>query len=266
MQIYKYWVIEKGLVYFDRGKKEIKCYGGSNVSEADASVKAREKIEKVKNKIAGDKHAFDTYEAEIREEIVRVIDEQAIVTRNRYGAQVLNVQDVMIMDIDKPKASLLDILRRQADAKDKAKIVEQVRALSQKAIYQGCGFRIYETRNGIRVIVLGKRFDPQASATVAMMKEFNCDALYTLLCHKQACFRARLTPKPSRMKLRGYKVRFPRDVVAEQEFRQWLAGYEAASRDFSVCKFIEQIGGGDIPEAVRVHDESTGIQWGQKLA
>ncbi len=49
-------------------------------------------------------------------------------------------------------------------------------------------------------------------------------------------------------------------------FQQWLAGYEAASRNFSVCKFIEQIGPGDIPEAVRFHDETTGIQWAQKLA
>jgi hypothetical protein len=266
MRIYKYWALERGTVRFDQEEKEIRCYGGSNVSEADAIVQAREKIEKVKSKIAGDEHAFDTYEVEIREEIVREIDEKAIVTRNRYGAQVLNVQDLMILDIDKPKASFLDIFRRQADAEDKAKIIEQVRALSRKSVYQSCGFRIYETRNGIRVIVLGKRFDPQAGSTVAMMKEFNCDALYTLLCQKQACFRARMTPKSGRMKLRGYKVRFPRDAETEKEFQKWLAGYEAACRNFSVCRFVSQIGRGDVPEAVRFHDEITGVQWGQELA
>lgn len=250
----------------EQEQKEITCYGGSNVSEQDAIARAREKIEKVKSKIAGDLHVFDTYQVEIREEIVRVIDEKAIVTRNRYGAQVLNVEDVMILDIDKPKASFWDLFRRQADAQDKAKIVEMVRTLSRQPRHQGCGFRVYETHKGIRVIVLGRTFDPQADATQAMMKEFNCDALYMLLCKKQACFRARLTPKPSRMRVRGHKVRFPRDGEAEREFRKWLVEYEAASRKFSVCKFVEQIGSGYIPEAVRFHDEITGIYWRQTLA
>lgn len=266
MRIYRYWVIEKGVVHFPGEDKEIRCYGGSNVSEADAVVKAREKIELVQSKISGDRRAFDAYEAEIREEIVRVIDEKAIVTRNRYGAQVLNVQDMMIMDIDRPKMSLWNIFRGRSDARDKAGIVEQVRALSQKTAYRSCGFRIYETRRGIRVIVLGRHFDPQDSATMSMMKEFNCDSLYMLLCRRQACFRARLTPKPGRMKLRGYKVRYPRDANAEAAFRQWLAGYEAASRDYSVCKFLGQIGRGTVPEAVRLHDEITGINLERKLA
>src|SRR5690349_12573456 len=266
MRIYKYWVLETGTVNLEQGVQEIKCYGGSNISDEDARVSAREKIEKVKSRIAGNPNAFDTYEADIREEIVRVINEKAIVTRNRYGAQVLNVQDLMILDIDKPKESLWDRFRRHADAKDKFKIAEMVWLLSKKDTYQGCGFRIYETRNGVRVIVLGKTFDPRAKETVAMMEEFNCDPLYMFLCRKQACFRARLTPKPSRMNLRAHKVKFPRDAEAERAVQEWLIGYEAASQNFSVCKFIGQIGEMQIPEAVRFHDEMTGINWNKKLA
>lgn len=266
MKIYKYWQIETGKGYIGQEEIEIRCYGGSNLSEEDARVKAHEKIEKVRRKLAGDKHAFDSYDVEIREEIVQALDENAVITRNRYGAQVLNVQDLMIMDIDQPKSSFLDLFRRRDESANKQKIVAMVRKLSQKPAYQGYGFRVYETKKGIRVIVLGKTFDPQADATSAMMKEFHCDALYTLLCKRQGCFRARLTPKPSRMKVRGYRVKFPRSAEDEREFQAWLVDYEAASRNYSVCKWVEQIGPGYAPEAVRVHDEISGVNRHQSLA
>jgi hypothetical protein len=99
-----------------------------------------------------------------------------------------------------------------------------------------------------------------------MMEEFNCDELYTFMCGQQDCFRARLTPKPARMKVRRHKVLFPRSAAEEAEFRAWLAEYEAASQNYSVCKFIEQIGSGNATEAVRLHDEITGAHRSQKLA
>lgn len=264
MKIYKYWAAEKATVRIGEADKEIKCYGGSNASISEAVDKAKEKIAKVQQKIAGDAHVWDDYEVEIREEIVQVVDQHSIITRNRYGAKVLNVDNLMIMDIDHPKQSFWDLLKKSKDSK--SRIVEMVRKLSQKHTSKGCAFRIYETCRGIRVIVLGRQFNPKDSATESMMKDFNCDKLYALLCKKQDCFRARLTPKPGRMKLRGYKVKFPRPRQEEAEFRTWLSGYEAASRNFSVCKLIEQIGYGDITEAVKLHDEISGINWNQTLA
>lgn len=264
MKIYRYWSIEKSKVNFGQEEKEISCYGGSNISEQDALEKAKEKIEKVKRKIHGDASVFDSYEVEIREEIIREIDAKTIITRNRYGAQVLNVQDLMILDIDKPESSFLDIFKKPKD--DKTKILELIHKLSNKAIYQGYGLRIYETFKGIRVIVLGGAFDAKAAATQKMMQEFHCDDLYSLLCSKQGCFRARLTPKPGRMKLKGRRVQFPRSSEEDEGLRVWLSAYEAASQNYGVCKFIEQIGTGNITEAVRVHDEMTGAYLHQTLA
>ncbi len=264
MKIYKYWAMEKGRVRIGQEDKEIKCYGGSNYSINEAVDKAREKVAKVQRRIAGDKHVWDDYEVEIREEIVHVVDKDSVITRNRYGAQVLNARNLMILDIDKPQKSFLDIFSRSRD--NKTRIVAMVRKLSQKPTYKSYGFRIYETFKGIRVIVLGKDFDPKDTHTETMMKDFNCDELYALLCKKQDCFRARLTPKPARMKLQRYKVTFPRARQEELEFRNWLSDYEAASRNFSVCKLIEQIGHGYISEAVRLHDEISGVQWNQQLA
>jgi hypothetical protein len=99
-----------------------------------------------------------------------------------------------------------------------------------------------------------------------MMDEFNCDPLYTRLCIKQGCYRARLTPKPYRMSMRAFKVRFPRNGE-DQEFQEWLRNYESASRNFCVCKLMEQIGRNDsLNEVVQLHDEITGINFRQTLA
>lgn len=264
MKIYKYWQIQSGNFTVDQKWFYAKCYGGSNVSEEDARLKAQEKIEKIKRKVAGDASVFETYEAEIREDIVRVISEKAIVTRNSYGAQVLNIEDVLIMDIDQPKFSFMDLFKQTTD---KQKMIELVRKLAQKPAYRDYGYRIYETQKGIRVIVLGRTFDPTARETQAMMAEFNCDRLYRFLCQKQKCFRARLTPKASRMNLRGHRVKILRTAEAEMAFQQWLAGYEAASLNYSVCKFIEQIGAGYLlPDAIQFHDEMTGIHRNLTLA
>jgi len=151
MKIYKYWVTEKQKILIEGMEQEITCYGGSNSSTGDARLNAREKAEKIQRKIKGEKHLFDEYEAEIREEILQIIDD--------HSAQ------------------------------------------------------------GARVIVLGRNFDPRDRETKKMMDGFNCDPLYTRLCLKQGCYRARLTPKPYRMKMQAYKVRFPGNGH-DPEFRQ----------------------------------------------
>lgn len=43
------------------------------------------------------------------------------------------------------------------------------------------------------------------------------------------------------MKIRRYKVQFPRESD-DSELQKWLADYEWESRNFNVCKFIEQVG------------------------
>ena len=264
MKIYKYWVTEKQKMVIDGAEQSITCYGGSNISAEDARGRAKDKAEKVKRKIKGEKHLFDEYEAEIREEILQVIDDHAAITRNRYGAKVLNAERLLILDIDKPKSSFGDLFKKRDAGQDKLKIFDMVRKLAPK--YQDYGFRIYETYQGARVIVLGRDFDARDRDTVKMMSEFNCDRLYMTLCQKQGCFRARLTPKPYRMKIRRYKVQFPREGD-DAELQGWLADYERESRNFSVCKFIEQIGSKhSVNDVMRLHDEITGANFRQPLA
>jgi len=264
MKIYKYWTLEKQTILIDGAEQEVTCYGGSNVSIEDARGKAKEKAQKIQRKIAGEKHLFEDYESEIREEILQTIDDHSVITRNRYGAQVLNVESLMILDIDKPKPSG-GLFKKKDTRPPKEQIFDMVKTLATTK-YKDLGFRIYETFQGARVIVLGKEFDPRNSETKKMMDEFNCDPLYTLLCIKQGCYRARLTPKPSRMKLKGFKVKYPREGD-DSEFQRWVSEYESMSRSFSVCKLVEQVGASHyVTDVVRLHDDVTGVSYPQRLA
>ncbi len=268
MKLYKYWISEKQTILIDGSLQQVTCYGGSNVSIEDARRAAQEKAQKIQRKIAGERHLFENYEAEIREEVLRVIDDHSAITRNRYGAQVLNTDNMLILDIDKPKSTgggLGGLFKKKDTRSPKEQIFDMVRDLA-KTKYGNYAFRLYETYQGARVIVLGQSFDPRNPQTKKMMDEFNCDPLYTLLCQKQGCFRARLTPKPSRMKFRGYKVKYPREGD-DNEFQQWVSEYENMSRGFSVCKLIDQVGTNSyMNDIVMLHDDVTGVNFPQRLA
>src|SRR5215216_4094808 len=129
MKLYKYWFTEKQKIMIEGNEQEITCYGGSNLSLEDAGIKAKEKVEKIKRKIRGEKHLFDEYEAQIREEILQIIDDHSAITRNRYGARVLNVENLLILDIDKPKTSFGDLFKKKDAGQDKLKIFDMVKRL-----------------------------------------------------------------------------------------------------------------------------------------
>ena len=268
MKIFKHWISEKRRINIQGENKEITTYGGSNASVEDAAFRAKEKMDKIIRKINGESDVFEDYEVEIREEILQTLDSKTIITRNRYGAQVMNAESLMFLDIDKPKpAGLGGLFKKSSPESDKEKIYEMVRKLATASKYQGLAFRTYETFQGARVIVLGRDFDPRELFAMGMMKEFNCDALYTAICRKQACFRARLTPKPRRIQMESYKVKYPREGM-DAAYETWLQRYETESRRYSVCRFVEQLGTSPfgMPEAVRMHDELTGANLHQPLA
>jgi hypothetical protein len=267
MKIYQYWVKEAAKVSVDQEEVEIVCYGGSNDSEEAAWVKAQEKIDLIRRKIAGEEGLFEDYEIEIREQILDQLHEGAIVTRNRYGAQVLNVEKMMILDIDRAKWSWSLRQLLTFGQSNKERILARLRHLAKKPRYQECNFRIYETFQGIRVLVLGRHFDPRSQESQQMMRDFHCDPLYRRLCVKQGCFRARLSPKPGRIGVQKIRVLFPRTAEEEERFQGWLLDYETASKNFSVCRFVEQLGSAPLNDMVRFHDVACGVDWKQqKLA
>lgn len=94
MIIYKFWTKTTDKIFIDGQSQMISCYGGSNESLKNAEEKAREKIKWIQQKVSKNHlpKVLENYEIEIREELVKRIDAQNAITRNRYGALILNCE------------------------------------------------------------------------------------------------------------------------------------------------------------------------------
>src|SRR5690349_17863307 len=166
MNIYRYWHRETVEIRIGGEPAKINVYGRSNVSDEDARANALERARWVERKIAGEKLAREEYAVDIREEIVLEIDEHNIVTRNRYGARVLNTDSVMIIDVDHHRKTFLESLGF-GKRDNKAAIFDDLEKMARRPEYAQLGFRVYETALGARVIVTGGYFDPASPQAAA---------------------------------------------------------------------------------------------------
>ena len=222
------------------------CWRWSDESVANAQRDADARAAELERLFASGQR-LDRYgysDRPLREEVLEQQPGVAI-TRNVYGAQILNAERAMFVDID-----FADDPSREGSALAK---------LRAWATQHGLATRAYRTAAGLRALVTGRAFDPKADATAALLHEVGCDPLYIRLCQVQASFRARLTPKPWRIGMRHPGVRWPFDRPdAEERFRGWLASYEAASKAAVACRFLEAIGPESVDPAIApvlaVHD------------
>jgi hypothetical protein len=104
-----------------------------------------------------------------------------------------------------------------------------------------------------------------------MLRAFESDPLYVRLCQAQACFRARLTPKPWRCGMNTPPSRYPwENYDAEFRYREWEQRYERASAQYSVCKLVKQLGPQeihpDVAPILALHDRLTGVEDERRLA
>jgi hypothetical protein len=264
MKLYRYWAKEQGTITipgtFRRSPetKQINCYGGSNLSMEDAIRRAQEKVTIVQKKVQKDWETIHSYQpsVEIREEIIDELDSKNIVTRNRYGALVLNSENMMMIDVDDAKNGILDLLKGHTGAGwKKPKILEMIEQLASRL--PELSFMIYETSNGYRVLVTGRTFEPKAPETATIFRRFNADPLYARLCIKQECFRARLTPKPYRIKCKRHHVVYPRTQEEDVDLKSWIETYSELARNYASCKFIRVIGSSHGDPIIQYHDELT---------
>lgn len=269
MRIFTHWTSIEESVTIGGTSQRVHCHGGSDLSVADAARDARQRLRRAVERAMTGRSADPSYEADIREEVVARIDTENIVTRNRYGAEVLNSANLMFVDIDEPRMTWREIFfgRDRNTARCKARMVEFVKQRVQAPDLAALGFRLYETHKGIRVIVTGKKFNPKASETHKILRSFDADHLYTLLCAKQGCFRARLTPKPHRMHCRTYRVVYPRpNAGAEAEFQSWLAEYQERRPAYATCRYVCTWGAMHQSQVIDYHDKATGAFAQLKLA
>jgi hypothetical protein len=181
-----------------------------------------------------------------------------VLTRNHYGAIVLNTDSVFFGDIDVKApgtfSKLLRIFGRPE--KNKSYYVDKIEVFQQANPQYT--IKVYETFAGLRVVILNELFKNKFDVASSIFSDLEVDTLFSRLCKAQSCYRARLTPKPWRMGMERPGSRFPRGAADQADFQKWLNGYESSHRAFSTARHLETFGGAtphtDVMSVLMTHD------------
>lgn len=277
--------------------------GWSNESVADAQDVARRIALRVAQRLAqGGDHAgqYQYGDRPLPEPIVREFPDaagatRAALTRNAYGALVLNTRDLMFIDIDTQEeldddapaaaSAVADLLTSGLRSlfgkaapppppppppRPPAAIPASILDVAQR---NGVSGRVYITAAGFRVLVSNARYTAGDAASQALLQQFGSDPLYVRLCSMQQSFRARLTPKPWRCDLRMPPVTFPFETAAaESQYNEWVRKYDAVSQKYATCRFLGVAGAAgsptepDFEELIALHDQETKANTAMPLA
>lgn len=211
----------------------------------------REITKKVRNDEKLDRYSYG--ERALREEIIETIvyeksEPSAIITRNGYGALVLNTANVMFVDIDFVSEGIIKRIvfafRRFLNLTVMTQEERKLQLLKEWMHgYPNWGMRVYRTKAGLRCLVTHDLFGPSHPNTMKSFDGMGADPLYMRLCANQESFRARLTPKPWRCKLRTPPNKYPwDDVDEERRYRQWEENYNRVITRFTTCKLLDILG------------------------
>ncbi|MCX7015492.1 MAG: hypothetical protein NTW86_23560, partial [Candidatus Sumerlaeota bacterium] len=207
-------------------------------------------------------------------------EEIAVVTRNRYGALVLNSARVLFADVDFPQrkpAGFWDSLLLSLSAERKRRQLQSLESETIEAVRRwrqrnpSRTLRIYRTPAGLRIALTNQLYDPASADTLQVLRDLGSDPLYIKLSQTQACFRARLTPKPWRCGCSLPPNQYPwENAEAERLYRAWESDYANRSSGFRACKLVESLGDGEMAEeasaVLEIHDSVACGQDASKLA
>jgi hypothetical protein len=220
--------------------------GWSDESIDAAKAKAREVAYRVAERVVNQegKERYPYGDRPIPEPVLKQFaGGVAAVTRNAYGALILNTDDLMFVDIDRDEGRPPNV---------------DVQAVAAR---HGLSGRFYRTFAGYRVILTDRKFVPGSPESEALLKEFGADQMYTRLCKMQMSFRARLTPKPWRCDFCEPYIKYPfENPRDEQTMNEWVVRYNEKSRPFATCKLVSSFGMQVIPgfgELIVYHDDQT---------
>lgn len=202
----------------------------------------------------------------------------ALVTRNAYGAEILNASDALFADVDLPEprppgflARLFGARQPGPGAPSAAESAALARAEAWVGEHPGWSWRVYRTARGLRLLATHRTFDPADPLVAEAFAQLDVDPLYRRLCLAQRCFRARLTPKPWRIGIRSEPPAWPWSGPAEERaFIAWDRAYRAASAGHATCDLVRVIGPAEIHPDLRglvaLHDASCRTRSGLPLA
>lgn len=129
-------------------------------------------------------------------------------------------------------------------------------------------FRVYRTPAGFRLLAMHRTFDPSEPAVEACFGALQADTIYALMCARQHCFRARVSPKPWRIGISSHMRPRPGVWPVKPEQmpvrEQWIAEYERAARDYASCRYVRTVGSGVVDpiadDICKLHDSMTGAE------
>ena len=263
----------------------ISAFGWSSTDLEDARRVGSERAKRVLERgfTRGERTDYEYGVTPFREEVVESLEvdgeQVGVVSRNRYGALVLNTPKVMFVDIDFPEpasAGILDAILLMFSAKKR----EERQSLEEDVIHRSVqewyeknpsrACRLYRTHSGFRLLFTDKLYDPTSDESKRILSELKSDRLYCALTERQECYRARLTPKPWRCASTRPPSQFPwKDETEEKIYRAWLSEYEDACRSYATCvlkkEYGERASDPVIRKMIDFHDELS-IKTGSPLA
>ena len=270
MNIPKIWVKAEREVRGKRGPMQLAAWGWSANDRSEAQRLANEKLERMVRRVEQTQELSHDYAygtRPMREEIIQELHTRGgelagVVTRNSYGALVLNTSQVMFVDIDLPAEGFAQRLGRLFGRRRSAEAETLERVKTGLGEVSAAVFRVYRTAAGFRLLATDRLFQPGSSESESIMQAVAADPAFVKLCRIQESFRARLTPKPWRCGLSLPPGRHPReDGFDREKFAEWLAQYERNIASKGTCRLVEEVGSGWVHEQVepilKLHDETT---------
>jgi hypothetical protein len=280
----------------DVSQEAAQAHAEERAREAMARILAGEDLPRQERKTS-----YGVEGVPIREEVVSWHGDSAV-TRNIYGARCLNTPKAFFVDVDFSLATgscwinlviaialiwlsvkflPLKALFITVPAAFTASVVvtagleslvislrggkERIarrridRFLSSRDLWR---WRLYRTPGGYRILILHRTFDPDDPEVDAVFNGLGADPVYAVMCKKQRCFRARVSPKPWRIGMQ--KMPPPRQIWPIPEIdmparQAWIEEYERNSLGYASCKFEGEFGEGfvdpNIAQIQRLHDQ-----------
>jgi len=279
MKMARFWTRDFAEAMRPNGTRiRVRARGWSDDSLEAARRVARDVAQRIADAVARGQIGRQQYlygDRPLPEPMVREIG-NAVVTRNSYGALVLNTQNLMFIDIDREDqapqiqqaqdlvSSVLSMFRKPAAAAPppapaRSVVVDDIERVARQ---NGLAMRVYRTAAGYRAMVTNLGFEPAAPQTEALLRQFGADELYIRLCRAQESFRARLSPKPWRCGLGRPAFTYPYTTPDEEaRAAQWIRRYNEAVPRWATCKFVATVGASEIAPAfadlVAYHDRET---------
>jgi len=280
MEVQRFWKMVSGTFPDDIGTPTPLAVWGGGEDEASAERDGAERLRQLAARLKAGERLDRFYEyavRAVREEVIQSFEAVdgnrgepvAVVTRNGYGALVLNTSSLLFLDIDF-QIGLSGMVRGLFSKQPPEQVrLEQLKRSLQS--YRDTQFRIYRTAGGFRVIGLGRTFDPAGREAEDLMRATGTDRCFMRLCKVQKCFRARLTPKPWRCGIPRPWMRYPfRTAEEAAEMRKWVESYERESARYATCQYVGAVGNpapvNDEQILVELHDQITRAESGLPLA